>query len=249
MTDADTIIWISGATQGLGLGIAKTAPYPNARIINVSRREHPDYETVKIDLTRPASWAAAGESFQRELKDFRGKRAIFIHNAFYQAQFAFVGEPDMDTDIYMDEAIANGVAPQILGDMFLRAVGPGYESGLAMITSAGARVPFEGNASYCAAKAAVEMWVRTVRTELKRRQRDTWVMAIRPGFIDTPSVEKARKADAHSYPLGPQIARQVESRQGIMSPEEAGTGIWSMIPPKEDKSIWLQGELVVIDRP
>ena len=250
MSQPDTIVWISGATQGLGQGLAATVPYQRAHVINLSRRDHPEYETVRIDLRRPESWAAAEESFRRELRDFKGKRAIFIHNAYYQGQFAFVGGEEMDPAIYYDEAIANGIAPQMLGDMFLRVVQPGYESGLVMITSAGARVPFEGNASYCAAKAAVEMWVRTVRTELKRRGRtDIWAMAIRPGFVDTPSVHNSLKADIESYPLRPQIAKQLESRQGIMTPIEAAEGIWSMIPPKEDKSVWLQGELVVIEKP
>lgn len=250
MSQVETIVWISGATQGLGQGLAATVPYPNARIINLSRRDHPDHETVQLDLRKPDTWNAVGESFRRELEGFRGKRAIFIHNAYYQGQFAFVGGEEMDPAIYYDEAIANGVAPQMLGDMFLRAVEPNYEAGLVMITSAGARVPFEGNAAYCAAKAAVEMWVRTVRTELKRRWRsDIWVMAVRPGFVDTPSVHNALTADPATYPLGPQLAKQLESREGIMTPVEAAQGIWSMIPPSEDKSIWLQGELVVIDRP
>ena len=250
MQEPDTLIWISGATQGLGQGIASTVPYPAARIINLSRRDHPDFETVRIDLTKPDSWAAAGESFQKELKNFKGKRAIFIHNAFYQEQFAFVGSDELDPTMYRDEAIANGVAPQLLGHMFLKEAKPAYESGLVMITSAGARVPFEGNAAYCAAKAAVEMWVRTVRTEIKRRGRENlWVMAIRPGFVDTPAVHKTLTADIKSYPLGPQIAKQLETREGIMTPVEAGKGIWSMIPPEEDKSIWLQGELVVVERP
>ena len=31
----DTIIWITGATQGLGSGLARTCPYQNAHVINL----------------------------------------------------------------------------------------------------------------------------------------------------------------------------------------------------------------------
>lgn len=243
MANEDTLVWISGATEGLGYGLAKTVPYAGARVINLSRRVHPELETVQFDLTKPETWQRVGESFQRELEGFRGKRAIFIHNAFYSAQAAFVSEGDMDR--YMDEVMANGVAPQFLGDMFLRAVKPGYESGLVLISSAAARSPFEGHASYCASKAAVEMWVRVVRRELKRRSRDTWAVAVRPGFVDTPTTRREATYAGRDYPVGPQMAKQLETGEGVMTPEHAGRGIWAMLPPRDDSSILLQGEMVV----
>ena len=42
----DTIVWISGATEGVGLGLARTVPYPGAHIINLSRRQHPKFEKI-----------------------------------------------------------------------------------------------------------------------------------------------------------------------------------------------------------
>jgi benzil reductase ((S)-benzoin forming) len=239
---SDTVVWISGATEGLGGGLARMVPYPGARVINLSRRPHPALETITFDLTAPETWAAVGESFRRELRDFRGKRAIFIHSAVCRSQAAFVG--DVDQDVYMRELLANGTAPQILGDMFLRAVGPGYESGLVLISSAAARSPFEGHASYCAAKAGVEMWVRVVRRELERRGRDTWVVAIRPGFVDSPTTRHEATLSAHDYPVGEQMARQFASGEGVMSPDEAGAGIWAMLPPTQNTSILMQGAMV-----
>jgi len=242
MSDGDTLVWISGATEGLGSGLARNVPYPGARMINLSRRRHPELETILFDLTEPGTWGAVEDSFRRELRDFRGRRAIFIHNAVCRSQAAFVG--DVDHATYARELLANGTAPQILGDMFLRAVEPGYESGLVLISSAAARSPFEGHASYCAAKAGVEMWVRVVRRELRRRGRDTWVVAIRPGFVDSPTTRHEATLSAHDYPVGEQMARQFASGAGVMSPDEAGAGIWAMLPPEGDASILMQGEMV-----
>ena len=163
----ETIVWISGATEGLGLGLARTVPYPGARIINLSRRQHPDYESVRIDLTEPATWAAVSDHFARELASFKGKRAIFIHNAYMAGTQGYVGE--MDPALYHKAITANVVAPLVLGDAFVRACKPDYESGLVLITSAAARVPWEGDSIYCAAKAAAEHWVRVVRRERNRR--------------------------------------------------------------------------------
>lgn len=237
-----TLVWISGATQGLGLGLARTQPWPDARIVNLSRRAHPELETVVFDLTRPETYAAVQASFERELSGFAGERAIFVHNAYYPGQPGFVGEGDPAETARCIQA--NAVAPLVLGEMFLRAVRPGYESGLVLMSSAAARHPFAGNASYCAAKAGVEMWVRTVKRELKARGRKTWVVAVRPGFVDTPSTRQIATLSAAEYPVAPQMARQFETGQGVLSPEQAARDIWAALPPKGDESVLLFGEMV-----
>ncbi len=237
-----TLLWISGATQGLGLGLARMQPYPGARVINLSRRKHPAYETVEFDLTRPETYAAVQASFERELSGFSGERAIFVHNAYYPGQPGFVGEGDPAEAARCIQA--NAVAPLILGEMFLRCLQPGYESGLVLMSSAAARHPFAGNASYCAAKAGVEMWVRTVKRELKARDRKTWVVAVRPGFVDTPSTRSIATLAADDYPVAPQMARQFETGRGVLSPDEAARNIWAALPPKGDESVLLFGEMV-----
>lgn len=238
----DTIVWISGANQGLGYGLAATVPFKNARVINLSLYPHPTLESLYFDLTEPSTWEAVGEHFRDTLRDFKGKRVIFIHNAIVHG-LGYVTE--IDRGGYQKEFIANAMAPLILGDMFLSAVGEGYESGLVMITSAGARSPFEGHSNYCAAKAAVEMWVRTVRREFKRRGKKTWIVGVRPGFVDTPSTRAEAELPGDVYPLGPQMARQLASREAVMTPEEAARGIWAMLRPQGEESILRQGEMVV----
>ena len=46
MANAGTIVWITGATQGIGQALAQAVPYPDARVVNISRRRHPQLETV-----------------------------------------------------------------------------------------------------------------------------------------------------------------------------------------------------------
>jgi benzil reductase ((S)-benzoin forming) len=176
------------------------------------------------------------------LRSFGGERAIFFHNAYYPATPGFVSESDPIE--YLKAVQANAAAPLILGEMFLRAVQPGYESGLVLMSSAAARHPFEGNAVYCAGKAGVEMWVRVVRRELKRRGRSTWVVAVRPGFVDTPTTRMNAEQPAETYPIGPQMSKQFETGAGVLTPEQAGRDIWAALPPQQDTSLLLFGEMV-----
>jgi benzil reductase ((S)-benzoin forming) len=214
-----------------------------ARIINLSRRRHPDYESVQFDLTKPSTWEAVRAHFVKELQSFKGKRAIFIHNAYMGGTQGYVGE--VDPGPYQKAITANVVAPLVLGDAFVRACQPDYESGLVLITSAAARVPWEGDSIYCAAKAAAEHWVRVVRRERQRRAKGPWVVAVRPGFVDTPAVRAAiANPDPNRWPLGPFVKRDYEAGKA-MDIDTAARNIWAALPPDPSQSVLLFGEMVV----
>ena len=245
MPNAHTIVWITGATQGIGEALARAVPYSDARVINISRRRHAELETVVADLTDPASWDVVSRHLAGELTAFEGERAIFIHNANYGGSSGFVGE--MDPVEYRRQVLANGAAPLVLGDAFIRACRPGYESGLVMISSASAKFAMQGMAVYGAAKAGMEQWVRAVRAERKTRDADPWVVAIRPGFIVTDSM-RAQYADGRgdldSFPGGAAVAQAIAEGRGD-SPEECARSIWALLPPEPDgRTVLFLGEFI-----
>jgi NAD(P)-dependent dehydrogenase (short-subunit alcohol dehydrogenase family) len=202
---AQTVVWISGATSGIGEALAANVPFADARVISLSRRPHPTCESVTLELTDPSTWLAVGAHFAEVLAKFRGKRAIFIHNAYFHIDRAFVGEGDASA--HEQEAIANVAGPLVLGDLFIRAARPavevGRDLGLVQMSSASARVAYEGLAIYGASKAAMEQWVRTVRMERARLGRGPWVVAVRPGFVDTPSARHSATYSPANYPNAP----------------------------------------------
>lgn len=242
--DPASIVWISGATEGIGLGLARNTPYPDARIINLSRRPHPAYESVFLDLADQGCWGAVGAHFTRELSSFQGARAIFIQNAHMKGMTGFVGE--VAAEDYLHDIIANVAAPLRLGEMFLRAVkesGFAGEAGLVMMSSSSARSPTVGQTVYCAGKAALEMWVRVARRELAvRDQRNIWVTAVRPGFVDTPLTRHVAGMADSDYPIASQMRRQMAQGVGIMDIDTAAKQIWAALPT--DQSLLTFGEQV-----
>ena len=245
MSTARTIIWITGATQGIGEALARAVPYPESRVINISRRENPDLENVVADLTDPASWDVVSQHVADELAAFDGERAIFIHNANYGGSTGFVGE--IDPVEYRRQVFANSAASLVLGDAFVRACRPGYESGLVMISSASAKFAMQGMAVYGAAKAGMEQWVRAVRAERKTRDADPWVVAIRPGFIVTESM-RAQYADGQgdleAFPGGAAVAQAIAEGRGE-SPDECARSIWGLLPPDPNgRTVLFLGEFI-----
>jgi short-subunit dehydrogenase len=241
------IVWITGATSGIGEALSRSCPWPDTEIISVSRREHPDHETVLFDLTDMESWNRVGEHLTERLATFRGERAVFIHNAlYYWGGRAFMGEGDPAN--HRDEMIANVVSPLALGDMFIRAAQPavdaGVDVGLVQISSASARIAYPGLAIYGAAKASMEQWVRAVRAEREHRGKGPWVSAIRPGFVDTPAARRDAALPEDTYPGVAGIAEAVRTGH-YLTAEESAENIWRSIP--DDciaKPVLLFGEAV-----
>jgi benzil reductase ((S)-benzoin forming) len=229
--DRRNIVWITGATSGIGEALARTCPWPDTEIISVSRREHPDHTNVPFDLTDPASWDRVGEHLTDRLATFRGERAVFIHNALWFWGRAYMGEGDHATHI--KEFTANCVAAIALGDLFIRAAAPavdaGVDCGLVQISSASARVVYPGYAIYGASKAAIEQWVRNVRAERADRGKGPWVSAIRPGFVDTPAARREAELPPDTHPGVPGIAEAVRTGNMLTAEDSAGL-IWDSIP-------------------
>jgi len=244
---AQTIVWITGATEGIGLGLARNVPYKGARVINLSRREHPEFESRRFDLADQQGWAGLGDHFARELASHRGERAILIQNAHLRGLTGFAGE--VAAGDYERDIIANVAAPLRLGELFLRAaLDSGYvgEAGLVMLSSSAARSPIVGQSVYCAGKAALEMWVRVVRRELAERGRDkVWVTAVRPGFVDTALTRHVAGLSDVDYPLGAAMRRQMATGEGVMDIDTAARQIWAALPTRE--SLLLFGEQVQRD--
>jgi NAD(P)-dependent dehydrogenase (short-subunit alcohol dehydrogenase family) len=243
---ADTLLWISGATSGIGAAMARTCPYAGAEIVNLSRSRHPELPSIPLDLTDPGTWGAAVDDFTARLAGFAGTRAIFVHNAFHYRR-AFAGEGDAAAQ--RDEVTANVVAPLVLGDAFLRAARPaldaGVEVGLVQMSSGAAKLAYPGLAVYGAGKAAMEQWVRTVRLERAHRGGAApWVVAVRPGFVDTPAAHKDAAQPAADFPAAPALAESLATGVGVLDADVAAREIWAALPPTGERSVLFFGEAV-----
>jgi benzil reductase ((S)-benzoin forming) len=241
----ETIVWISGATQGIGQSLADACPYEDATIINISRRQHPRLESIVVDLTDPTTWKNVVEDFEARLADFKGKRAIFIHNAFWH-RWSYAGEGDPDGQFR--EVMANVASPLVLGEAFLRASRPavdaGAEVGLLQMSSGSARLIYPGMACYGAAKAAMEQWVRNVRAEIAHRGKGPWVIAVRPGFVDTPAARDMAGVSPEDMPWAQATAESLDSGEGVLEADDCARQIWAALPPTGERSVLWFGEAV-----
>lgn len=228
----DTIIWISGASAGIGRALVETVPY-DAHVIDISRSGGtPNTEHLPADLSDPLSWSAVEHHFAAKLETFDGDRAVFVHNAGTLHPMGFAGE--VDSDAYRTNVLLNAAAPQVLGHGFLKAAwGFEGEAHVVMLTSGAASNPYEGWSSYCAGKAAVDMWVRTAGREQDRRASGTRVIAVTPGAVATAMQEEIRSVNEETFPNVGKF-RGLYERGELREPADAARGIWSLLSREVD---------------
>jgi benzil reductase ((S)-benzoin forming) len=222
----ETLVWISGASSGIGKALAATVPWEETRLIDVSRRAPQSGEHVKADLADPRSWDTVRRSFEQELAGWSGERVVFVHAAGVVEPIGFAGE--VDTDSYSRSAILNSAAPQVLGHMFLAAVrGVEARRQMAMLTSGAATSIYPGWAGYGAGKAAVDQWVRDVGAEQELRG-GVEVISLAPGTVDTGMQEQIRQTDEKDFP---QRQKFVDLHQAgeLADPERVARSIWALL--------------------
>jgi NAD(P)-dependent dehydrogenase (short-subunit alcohol dehydrogenase family) len=221
-----SLIWISGASGGIGEALARTVPWDGARILGISRSPAEGTENVDADLADPASWTKVGSSFEEELAGFDGERAVFVHAAGTLEPIGFAGE--VDTEAYAANVILNSAAPQVLGHLFIAAARDVEASRhIVMLTSGAAKSVYPGWSSYGAAKAAIDQWVRDVGAEQSARG-GVQVLSVAPGTVDTGMQAQLRETSEEQFPKRQKFV-DLHEEEKLTDPEQVARDIWGLL--------------------
>jgi NAD(P)-dependent dehydrogenase (short-subunit alcohol dehydrogenase family) len=221
------LVWISGASSGIGRALVDSVPWPSARVIGISRRPVAGIEHLALDLAAPGSWDDLGESFRHELADFDGDRVVFVHAAGTVEPMGFAAE--VDVAAYQANVLLDSASPQVLGQLFLTATADlaTVRRHLVMITSGAARSVYPGWTSYGAAKAAVDQWVRAAGAEQELRG-GVQIMAVAPGTVDTGMQALIRATPEEDFPQRQKFVDLHEAGK-LTSPDEVATKMWKLL--------------------
>lgn len=223
---AGSLVWISGASGGIGGALAATVPWDNARVIGINREPPAEaIEHLKADLTDPSTWPAVGASFRREVEGFTGEYVAFIHAAGVNDPIGFAGE--VESQAYLRNVLLNSAAPQVLGQLFLAAVrSVDARCYLIMLTSGAAQSVYPGWSSYGAGKAAIDQWVRNVGAEQNQRG-SVQVLSVAPGTVDTAFQQRLRDTPEADFPRRQKFLDLYH--QGTLSdPQHVAGQIWAL---------------------
>jgi benzil reductase ((S)-benzoin forming) len=224
---ADVIVWITGASSGLGAALVRTAPFDDCRIIDISRSGGtPGTEHLAADLADPASWAVVEQHLRDEIAGFVGRRVVLVHCAAAIEPLGFAGI--VDSAAYQRSVLLNSAAPQVLGQVFLSATwGIDAARSLLLISSGVARTPYAGATAYCAGKAAVDGWARAAALEQGAPSR-CQVLAVNPGAVATPLLDRICAAGDEDFPAVGRFRELAASRRA-QDPHAAARAVWRLL--------------------
>jgi len=184
----DRVVFITGASSGIGLGLALELAHRGAKLGLVARRkkileeiaaeiQSSDVLTIAADVQDAQSMRVAA---QEVISKF-GKIDVLIANAGIGVtnDAAELDAAKVADVINVNVIGAANSAAAVLPEMVARRSGH-----LVVISSLAAYRGLPKSAAYCASKAAVSAFFESLRLDLKPRRVD--VTIIHPGFIKTP---------------------------------------------------------------
>ncbi|KKW79441.1 MULTISPECIES: SDR family NAD(P)-dependent oxidoreductase [Acinetobacter] len=198
------VVWITGASSGIGKALAAECALQGAQVILSARRFeelekvrvsllHPDHHlSVAMDITDEAQVRHAYE----QVLDQKGRIDLLINNAGL-SQRALITETSMQTeraimeiDYFSQVFLTKLVLPTFIAQKSGR---------IAYVSSVAGLLGTQYRATYSAAKAAIHMWANSLRAEVA--QDGVKVSVIFPGFVKTNvsfnALNGAGKPQAH----------------------------------------------------
>ncbi len=237
----DQVVWITGASSGIGEALARELAGRGARLILSSRREErlrevrdslPEPErhlVLPLDLARPDTLADAA---RRALGHF-GRLDVLVHNGGI-SQRALAEETALEVDrriLEVDYLGAVALTKAVLPSMLERGGGR-----IVAVSSLVGHIGTPLRSGYSAAKHALHGFFDSLRAEV--HDRGVRVTLVCPGFIRTRVSVNALTADG--TPQGTMDRAQAEG----MSPEECARRIVRALDREKDevliggKEVW-----------
>ena len=198
------VVWITGASSGLGKALAAECALQGAQVI-LSARRLEELENVRVSILNPdrhisvamdiTDEAQVRHAYEQVLKE-KGRIDWLINNAGL-SQRALITETTMQTeraimeiDYFSQVFLTKLVLPTFLAQKSGR---------IAYVSSIAGLLGTHYRASYSAAKAAIHMWANSLRAEVA--QEGVNVSVIFPGFVKTNvsfnALNGAGKPQAH----------------------------------------------------
>lgn len=226
---------VTGASRGIGAGIAAAA-IADGSVVAVCNRSASDFKRqLTVDLSHPESWPQFARWFDTLVDEVAPSRIVAVHNAATLTPIGFAGE--VDAESYAGNVLLNSAAPQVVGDAIIRtALRKATPTVLVQLSSGAGKSPYPGWTSYCASKAAVDMWVRSVGLEQADRDDLVRALSISPGVVATAMQAEIRNSNSNAFP-NVQRFQGLHDDGHLADPAEVGATIWKIA----NSTTWANG--------
>ena len=205
-------VFITGVSKGLGKALATEFLKLGNEVIGIGRSHSftdKNFRFISCDL----------ENLEHVNKLDFGKLSssvLFVNNAGIIGEIERISE-QTSSDI-QSVLNANTLAPMLLCQKILKAFAPTEGLSILNISSGAGKRAIPSWASYCASKAALDIFSETIYLEEKERGRNVRIYALSPGVIDTEMQNKIRSKKTSSFSSS-EAFKELKTSGELVQPE------------------------------
>ncbi|MCE2772848.1 MAG: SDR family oxidoreductase [Bacteroidetes bacterium] len=231
-------ILVTGASSGIGRSVAEHIVKAGGRVVITGRNEVRLNETFQLlDTKRDLQYA--GDLTSDDFPEQLAAQAPQLDGMVYCAGFVHSFPIKFLNDSKIRETMRiNFESAVLLTSKLLRLKKFNNRASLLFLSSISSEFPHKGGTLYCASKAALETFTKTIAVEYAHQ--GIRANYLRPGMVITPMYDKA-KADASSEVMDAHIARYP---LGPGQPEDIALAALYFLSPA---SRWVTGTGLIMD--
>ena len=187
------MIIITGTSSGIGKALTELYLSKNEKVIGIGRNQtiqHPNYVHLACDLSKP-------EEVDKLIIPLTEEPVTFIHNAGVLGKIGRFSE--LDSSSHVEVMQVNFNAGASLFHHLVEQIGK-KEFTCVFVSSGAGKRPIASWASYCASKAAVDLFLETVQLEENEKEHSNIrVYAFSPGVVNTGMQESIRQVSKEVF--------------------------------------------------
>jgi benzil reductase ((S)-benzoin forming) len=215
-------VFITGVSKGLGKALATAFLNLGEEVVGIGRSHSftdKNFRFISCDL----------ENLEQVNNLDFGKLSasvLFINNAGIIGAIERISE-QTSSDI-QSVLIANTLAPMLLCQKILKAFAPSEGLTIVNISSGAGKRAIPSWASYCASKAALDIFSETIYLEEKELGRNVKIYALSPGVIDTEMQKKIRSTNTSGFSSSDAF-KELKTSEKLVQPERTAQKIIQLL--------------------
>lgn len=221
---------VTGGSRGLGFALCEQLAANGFHTIEFSRSAPHPYSIV-VDLSRPLDARAIMDRALAHIDPSHVTEIVAIHNAGVLDPMGPVSRKE-------PESVARNLEANLIGGVqFFASVISRFQDTdcrkvLASVSSGATLRPFAGWSLYCAAKAGLDHFVRTLAVEQKSESFPFTAINIDPGVMDTSMQEGIRAAAKSDFPDVERFVQRKKNGQ-LVAPDRVAKAVLRILDRKD----------------